>query len=106
MQFNPDERSARSNLLIQLSGEDLGSFGDGVSIVKGPNISHQESFDPESGVATLSFTGIGSVVVDEKVGKIVTGSTYTVGTPTRPDEGLSITIDRIGKVRAYPTFGG
>lgn len=66
-QFIANERSVSSERLIQLGGEDLGSFGDGVSVAKGPNISYQESFDPETGVTTLSFTGMGAVVVDEKL---------------------------------------
>lgn len=104
MQFTADDRSLSSEQLIRLGGEDLGSFGDGVSIVKGPDISHQESFDPVTGATMLSFTGVGTVVVDERVGKEVSGSSYTVGTPTRPDDGLSIIINRNGRVRAHPTI--
>lgn len=106
VQFTADDRSLSSERLIRLGGENLGSFGEAVSIVKGPNISYQESFDPGTGATTLSFTGVGSVVVDEKIGKEVFGSSYTVGTPTRPDDGLSIIINRNGKVRAYPTVRG
>lgn len=59
-----------------------------------------------TGVTTLSFTGNGSVVVDQKVGNEVTGSAYDVGTRARPDQGLNIAIDPNGKVRAYPTVRG
>jgi hypothetical protein len=101
-----DERSSSAEELIQSGGEDLGSFSDGVYVAKGPNISHQESFDPATGMTILSFSGIGRVVVDEKVGQGGHATGYTVGTPSKPDEGLSVTIDRSGKVRAYPSFGG
>lgn len=105
VQFREDQRSLSSGRLIQAGGQDLGSFGNGVSIAKGPNITHQEKFDPVTGVTTLSFTGVGMVVVDEKDGNVVTGTAYDVGTPTRPDAGLNITVDRDGNVRTYPTFG-
>ncbi len=104
VKFRPDERSISSERLVQLGGENLGSFGESVSVTKGPNIAHQESFDTATGVTTLSFTGIGSVVVDEKVGNAVYTSAYTVGTSARPDEGLSIRIDRTGRVHAGSTF--
>lgn len=105
-QFNTDERSTSSGRLIQMGGEDLGSFGNGISITKGPNVNHQEKFDHESGITFLSFTGVGVVVVDEKIGDKVIGSVYTVGAPTRPSDGLSVTIDKSGKVRVYPSRGG
>ena len=101
-----DERSSSAEELIQSGGEDLESFGDGVYVAKGPNISHQESFDTATGMTILSFSGIGRVVVDEKVGQGGHATGYDVGTPSRPDEGLSLAIDRSGKVRAYPSFGG
>lgn len=106
VQFRPDERSIRSERLVQSGGEHLGSFGESASVTKGPNIAHQESFDTATGITTLSFTGVGSVVVDEKIGNAVYTSAYTVGTPARPDLGLSIRIDRTGRVRASSTFPG
>ncbi len=102
-QFRPDERTVSSGELIQAGGQDIGSFGDGISVAKGPGISHEENFDPQTGVTKLSFTGIGRVVVDQKVGDVVTGTGYDVGTQARPDRGLTITIDRNGQVRDYRT---
>jgi len=105
VQFRTDERSVSSERLIQLGGEYIGSFDNGISVIKGPNITHQESFNANTGVTTLTFTGVGSVVVDERTGVYLTGSTYSVGTRGRPDQGLSIMIDRSGRVRAYTTLG-
>jgi hypothetical protein len=104
-QYTGRERSTLAEILLSKGGENLGSFGDRVSVVKGPNISHQESYDPESGRTILSFTGIGSVVVDENDGTTLRGSAYHVGTATRPDQGLSIIIDRNGKVQVNSTSG-
>jgi len=104
-QYTGRERSTLAEILLSKGGENLGSFGDRVSIVKGPNISHQESYDPESGRTILSFTGVGSVVVDENDGTVLQGSAYHVGTVARPDQGLSIIIDRSSKVQVHSTSG-
>jgi len=105
IQYTEREKSNLAEIMLSKGGENIGSFGDRISVVKGPNISHQESHDPESGRTILSFTGIGSVVVDENDGVVLTGNVYGVGTVSRPDKGLSIVIDRNGKARAYTTVG-
>lgn len=104
-QYIARERSTVAEMLLSKGGEDVGTFGDRIAIVKGPNISHQENYDPGSGNTILSFSGVGSVAVDENDGSVLTGKVYRVGTPDRPDEGLSIIIDRNGQARAYPTSG-
>ena len=105
VQYTGRESSTLAKILLSKGGENLGSFGDRVSVVKGPNISHQESYDPESGRTILSSTGIGSVVVDENDGLVLRGSAYDVGTSARPDQGLSIIIDRNGKTQVNSTSG-
>lgn len=105
VQFSGQQRSTFSEILLSNGGQNVGSFGNGVSVVKGPNVSHQESFDAENGITTLSFTGVGSVVVDEKADRGIKATAYSVGTRARPDIGLSITIGLSGVVRAYSTLG-
>lgn len=105
VQYTGRERSTLAEILLSKGGENLGSFGDRVSVVRSPNITHQENYDPESGRTILSFTGTGSIVVDENDGNVLRGSAYHVGTATRPDQGLSIIIDRNGKVQAHSTSG-
>jgi hypothetical protein len=90
--------------LLQAGGENIGSFGDRISIAKGPGISHEESSDPDTGLTIVSFAGIGSVVIDERDEATVIGRRYEVGTTDRPDLGMSVIIDRNGFVRAYTTF--
>ncbi len=98
------ENSALFTMLLQAGGENIGSFGDRISIAKGPGILHEESFDSDTGLTIVSFSGIGSVAIDERNEGTVIGRGYKVGTSDRPDLGMSVIIGRNGFVRVSPTF--
>ena len=58
-QYTGRERSTLAEILLSKGGENLGSFGDRVSVVKGRNISHQESYDPRVDVLSCHLQGLG-----------------------------------------------
>ena len=88
---------------VMQGGRNLGRFNGGVSVAVSAGVQDQESFDPQTGVTTLSLSGIGYALVDEELAGRVTP--HVVGDRNNPDRGLSIRIDRSGGVSVSPTRG-